>query len=121
SDVDAFRASQALMEVHAQKGNSAFWAFHNRLLEAQGAPDALSQPFLEKLGSELDLSVPKLRSALASSKRAPQAEADVAAAVKAGLTAFPSFTVNGYTLTGTPSASDLRRLIQRALREAGGR
>ncbi|MDX2054402.1 MAG: thioredoxin domain-containing protein [Polyangiaceae bacterium] len=118
---DPFRAAQALREVFSQKGAAAFWPYHNRLLESQGAPVPFSPTSLEKLAQDLELDVPKFKRALTSNKHAAMASADAAVAQQAGLTTVPSFTVNGYVLSGAPSPSEFRRMIQRALREAGGR
>ena len=41
----AMPAAQAAMEAYDQKGDQAFWRFHDKLWEAQGQPKGLERLF----------------------------------------------------------------------------
>jgi protein-disulfide isomerase len=111
------RPSCASQQAFALGGDSAFWTYHNRLLEQQGAPDTLTTASLEALARDLPLDVNRFKSGLASVENTQHLELDARAARAASLSS-PSFTVNGYYFEGSPESADFRRLIQRALREA---
>jgi protein-disulfide isomerase len=117
----AFSAAAAAREALSQKGNAAFWTFHNRVLEAQGAPNGLEAGSLQTIARDVGLDFSHFKSAVETGKHAAALTADVRAAEAAGISVSPTFTVNGYHLGSNPDLSQFRRAIQRALREAGGR
>ena len=114
----AFETAQVLHEAFAQKQNTAFWPLHNRLLEAQSVPDSLTEEALKGTASDLNLNAAKLHSAIRQKRHAEVIREDARAAEDAGIRNLPAFTINGYHLSGTPTRSQFRRLIQRALRES---
>ncbi len=50
---DAPLAAQAAQEVFKEKGNGAFWKFHDTLFEKQGTPDGLKRAALESYAEPL--------------------------------------------------------------------
>ena len=63
---DAPLAAEAAREAFAQKGNAGFWKFHDKLFEAQGNPDGIKRPGLEKIAEEQGLDMAKFKAALDS-------------------------------------------------------
>jgi protein-disulfide isomerase len=113
-------AAEASQEAFAQKGNAAFWKFHDKLFEAQGTPDGLQRPNLEKIAAEIGLDVEKFKAALDSNKHKAKVEADAKVGNDAGINGTPGFAINGYYLSGAQPAAAFKKLINRALKEAGG-
>jgi protein-disulfide isomerase len=118
---DAPLASQAAQEAFAQKGNATFWKFHDKLFEAQGSgDDALKRPNLEKFAQELGLDMDKFKAALDSGKHKAKVDADMKIGNDAGINGTPAFVINGYYLSGAQPAAAFKKLINRALKDAGG-
>jgi protein-disulfide isomerase len=118
---DAPLASQAAQEAFAQKGNTAFWKFHDKLFEAQGtSEDAIKRPGLEKIAQELGLNMDKFKSALDSNAHKAKIDADTKIGNDAGINGTPAFVINGYYLSGAQPAAAFKKLINRALKDAGG-
>ncbi len=116
---DAPLASQAAQEAFAQKGNTAFWKFHDALFEGQGE-EALKRPTLEKIAGDLGLDMGKFKAALDSGKHKAKVDADTKLGNDAGINGTPAFVINGYYLSGAQPATAFKKLINRALKEAGG-
>jgi protein-disulfide isomerase len=117
---DAPLASQAAQEAFAQKGNAAFWKFHDKLFDAQGTEDGIKRPGLEKVAQELGLNMDKFKAALDSSAHKAKIEADTKIGNDAGINGTPAFVINGYYLSGAQPAAAFKKLINRALKDAGG-
>jgi protein-disulfide isomerase len=118
---DAPLASEAAQEAFAQKGNTAFWKFHDKLFEKTGSgPDALKRPALEAIAEELGLNMDKFKAALDSSAHKKKVEADTKLGNDAGISGTPAFVINGYYLSGAQPAASFKKLINRALKDAGG-
>ncbi|MBI5534926.1 MAG: thioredoxin domain-containing protein [Deltaproteobacteria bacterium] len=115
---DARLAAEAALEAHAQKGNEGFWKFHDLLFENAGASDGLQRPALEKYAGQLGLDLGKFKAALDSHSHAAVVDADLRVAEAAGLNATPSFSINGYVLTGATPFFELRKVVVQALKEA---
>ena len=118
---DAPLASQAAQEAFAQKGNAAFWKFHDKLFEAAGSgPDAIKRPALEKIAEEVGLNMDKFKAALDSSAHKAKLDSDTKLGNDAGISGTPAFVINGYYLSGAQPAASFKKLINKALKEAGG-
>jgi protein-disulfide isomerase len=118
---DAPLASQAAQEAFAQKGNTAFWKFHDKLFEAQGSgPDAIKRPALEKIAEELGLNMDKFKGALDSGAHKAKVDSDTKIGNAAGISGTPGFVINGYYLSGAQPPAAFKKVIDRALKEAGG-
>jgi protein-disulfide isomerase len=112
-------ASEAAQEAFAQKGNAGFWAMHGKLFEFQGG-EGIERPQLEKAAQAIGLDMGKFASALDSHKHKAKVDADNEVGSKAGISGTPAFVINGYYLSGAQPAPAFKKLINRALKEAGG-
>lgn len=113
-------ASEAGREAQKQKGNKGFWAFHDGAFEALGKPDALARPGLEAIAEKQGLDMAALKKALDTNVHKPLIDADVAAADKVGISGTPAFVINGYFISGAQPFSKFKKVINLALKEAGG-
>ncbi|HXK20845.1 MAG TPA: thioredoxin domain-containing protein [Polyangiaceae bacterium] len=118
---DAPLAAEAAMEAFAQKGNVGFWKMHDKLFEAQGSSeDAIKRPGLEKIAQDIGLDMTKFKAALDSSPHKTKIDADSKIGNDAGINGTPAFVINGYYLSGAQPDAAFKKLINRALKEAGG-
>ncbi|MFO0566084.1 MAG: thioredoxin domain-containing protein [Polyangiaceae bacterium] len=115
---DAPLAAQAGREAYAQKGNAGYWKFHAKAFEAQGNPDGIKRPGLEKIAQEIGLDMDKFKAALDSNKHKARVDKDAEIANKAGVSGTPSFVINGYYISGAQPMSAFKKVITRALKEA---
>lgn len=118
---DAPLASAAAQEAFAQKGNAGFWKMHDKLFEVQGSSeDAIKRPGLEKIAQEQGLNMDKFKAALDANTHKAKVDADAKIGNDAGINGTPAFVINGYYLSGAQPAAAFKKLINRALKEAGG-
>jgi len=114
---DAPLASEAAMEVFAQKGSAGFWKYHDQLFDAQGTDNGIKRENLEKLAQEMGCDMTKFKEALDSHKHKAQIDADVAVASQASINGTPAFAINGYFISGAQPYSAFKGAIQRALKD----
>jgi protein-disulfide isomerase len=112
-------ASEAAVEIQKQKGNEAFWKYHDKLFENQRAPGGLERPALEKYAEELGADMGKFRKALDEHSHKALVDADSKVADDASMPATPAFVINGYFVSGAQSFNKFKKVIDRALAEAG--
>jgi protein-disulfide isomerase len=112
---DAGPAAQAAREVFAQKGDKAFWAYHDLLFQNQ---KGLSRENLEKFAEQVGgINMKAFKAALDSGKHKAAVDADVAAVAKAGARiGTPSFFVNGKLLQGAQPYPAFKAAIDAALK-----
>jgi protein-disulfide isomerase len=112
---DAQPAAQAAREVFAQKGDKAFWAYHDLLFQNQ---KALSRPNLEKFAEQVGgIDMKAFKAALDSGKHKAAVDADIAAVAKAGARiGTPSFFINGKLLQGAQPYSAFKAAVDAALK-----
>jgi protein-disulfide isomerase len=112
---DAHPAAQAAREVFAQKGNKAFWAYHDLLFQNQ---KALSRANLEKFAEQIGgINMKAFKAALDSAKHKAGVDADMAAVTKAGARiGTPSFFINGKLLQGAQPYQAFKTAIDAALK-----
>lgn len=91
---DAHLAAQAAREVFEQRGNDAFWNYHDILLQNQ---HALARTDLEKYAKRIrGIDMQRFRLALDSGKHASDVDADMKAVARAGARiGTPAFFING--------------------------
>lgn len=112
-------ASEAAQEAYAQKGNAGFWAYHATLFEKQGQADAFSRASLEKYAEEQGLDLARFKKALDANTHKAFVESDNSIAEKAGISGTPAFVINGYFISGAQPFSKFKKIIDKALKEAG--
>jgi len=112
---DAHPAAQAAREVFEQKGNKAFWAYHDLLFQNQ---KALTRENLEKYAQQVGgIDMKAFKAALDSGKHKTAVDADMAAVTKAGARiGTPSFFINGKLLQGAQPYAAFKAAIDEALK-----
>ena len=112
---DAQPAAQAAREVFAQKGDKAFWAYHDLLFANQ---KTLSRENLEKFAEEVGgIDMKAFKAALDSGKHKAAVDADLAAVTKAGARiGTPSFFINGKLIQGAQPFAAFKVVIDEALK-----
>ena len=104
-------AAEASMEVYKQKGDTAFWKYHDKLFENQRALDRAD---LEKYAEELGCDMTKFKEALDNHTHAAAVEADMAIAQKAGIRGTPAAVINGYFVSGAQGFGAFKKVIKLA-------
>ena len=126
---DAPLASEAAQEVFAQKGNDAFWKYHDILFKNQKTPDGMKREALDKYAEELGgLDLGKFKAALDKNTHKAFVDAENAAAEKAGISGTPASIVGsvkdkelvGYFISGAQPFAKFKKAIERVLKESGG-
>jgi protein-disulfide isomerase len=111
------------MHSHAQKAAEAalcaaaqneFWGYHDRLFSAT----QLDVPALKQFASELKLDNTRFNLCLDSGAQATAVQKDAAEAQKLGISATPSFFLNGRFFTGAIEYNNLRDMVQQELSAA---
>ena len=115
---DAPLASEAAQEAFAQKGNAGFWKFHDKAFEGQEG--GIKRDRLEAIAQEIGLDMDKFKAALDSHKHKAKVDADAKVGNDGGVSGTPAFVINGYFVSGAQPAPAFKKIINRALREAGG-
>jgi protein-disulfide isomerase len=107
-------AAEASEEVLAQKGATAFWAYHDALFEAQGESEGLQRDNLVRLALAQGVDLARFEAALDSHVHAAKVNADAEAANKAGINGTPAFVINDYYLSGAQPSAAFAKLIHLA-------
>ncbi len=119
---DAPLAAQAGREAYAQKGPSAFWAMHDKMFANQSK---IKRDDLDGYAKDLNLNMDKWKAALDGSTHTSEIEVDKKAGNDDGISGTPAFIIapngatSGYYISGAQSYGKFRKLIERALSEAG--
>jgi|CZKU01.1.fsa_nt_gi protein-disulfide isomerase len=119
---DAPLAAQAGREAYAQKGPSAFWAMHDKMFTNQ---QKIKRDDLDGYAKDLNLNMDKWKAALDGSTHTSEIEADKKAGNDDGISGTPAFLVvpgsatSGYYISGAQGYGKFRKVIERALSEAG--
>ena len=116
---EATPAAEAAMEIKAQRGDAAFWQFHNILFENQRA---LSRADLERYAGQIPgVDMARFRQALDNHTHQASINADMEAVRRAGAEiGTPSFFINGRLVQGAQPFPAFQAAIDRALAERGG-
>ncbi|MBK7581640.1 MAG: thioredoxin domain-containing protein [Myxococcales bacterium] len=122
---NAARAAEAAREVQAQRGDAAFWLFHDRLFKEQRDPGALGPEHLESVAVSLGCNRSSFAQALDTGRHTARVKEDSDAAVRAGISGTPSFLLAShgkssgrfYYLSGAQPLSKFERVIDAALAE----
>ncbi len=113
---NAMPASEAAMEVFAQRGAPAFWQFHDTLFANQQTLDRAS---LERFAGEIQgINMDRFRAALDGHTHQAAIEADQTLARQLGASGTPSFFINGRNLRGAQPIDAFRTLIDEVLGQA---
>ncbi len=107
---DAPVAHQAAMAAHEQ---GRFWEYHDRLF---AEPGKLKPADLTRHAQELALDMDRFNLALSTGKFKVAIDAEVSEATALGVTATPSFFVNGRFLSGAKPFEEFAALINGELK-----
>jgi protein-disulfide isomerase len=91
-----------------------FWEYQDRLFSSDGEPDTTR---LEEYAEELNLDVEKFKQCLEKRETRPLVEKDREEAKKAGISATPTFVINGKMLSGAPSLEAFHQIIDEELKK----
>jgi protein-disulfide isomerase len=112
---NARRAATAGLEAHAQKGNEAFWALHDKMFANQSA---LAGASLEKMAEEVGLDLDAFREALASDKYDATIDAHESLAYDLGVRGTPAFFINGRFFSGAQPVTRFATIVNEELDHA---
>ena len=106
------RAKPAAMAAHCANDQGKFWEFHDRLFENQ---DALSDEDLKNHAEALELDTEAFASCMETNKHEALVEKSRRDAEAMGISATPSFLVNGHLIKGAQDFSRFKEKIDQAL------
>ncbi|GIX46309.1 MAG: hypothetical protein KatS3mg131_0520 [Candidatus Tectimicrobiota bacterium] len=109
------QAQKAAEAAQCAAEQRQFWPYHDRLFAA----DRLEVADLKQYAAELGLDVQQFATCLDSGKYAAEVEKDLQDGVRAGVSATPSFFINGQPLTGAVPYERFQELVEEALARAG--
>ena len=112
---NARRAATAVLEAHAQRGDEAFWAMHDKVFANQGA---LTGNNLETMAEELGLELDELSKALAGDRYSATIEAQQSLAYDLGVRGTPAFFINGRYFSGAQPLTRFTPVIDEELARA---
>lgn len=110
-------AAEASIEIQKQKGDKAFWQYHDKLFAGQKEP-GLGREALEKYAEEIGgIDMAKFKAALDSGTHKARVEADMNAGQKAGISGTPGFVINGYFISGAQPYGAFKKAIALAKKD----
>jgi len=108
-------AAELASEARAQKGDTGFWAAHDRLFAASGKLDDTD---LEAIAKDLRLDVKKVNDAIAQKKYGASIEADQELADDVEANGTPTFFINGRKLVGAQPPEKFKEMIDQEISKA---
>ncbi len=105
------QAQKAAEAAQCAADQNKFWPYHDKLF----ATSALFPHDLKNYAKELGLDTKQFDACLDSNKHAQEVEKDLKDGEKAGVSATPSFFVNGQPLSGAASYERFQELVEAAL------
>lgn len=115
---DAPLAAEAAIEAREQKGNAGFWKMHELIFAGQSAEEGIGRAALERHAQTVGLDMARFRKALDDRRHRPEVTEATRVADQAKISGVPALVINGYFLSGAQSLSKVKRLVDRAMREA---
>ncbi len=111
----AIAAAVFAREARRQKGDTGFWAAHDKLFENN---TKLEPANLDRYAAELGLDVAKVKAALADERSVDAMQADLEAGDLLRANATPHVFVNGVRVLGVPPLEGYQKLIDTQLDKA---
>jgi protein-disulfide isomerase len=109
-------AAEAAEELKAQKGDVAFWAYHDALFDAQAEPEGLSRDNLRRLALAAGADMARFDAALDRQVHTAKVSADADVANRVGINGTPAFVINDYYLSGAQPYEAFKKLVLLALK-----
>jgi len=112
------RGADLLAEAaHCAADQGQFWKFHDSLFSADGKPDPQN---LDEYAARVGLDVERFRSCMENREFRSRVEANAHDAEQAGVSATPTFIINGKMRSGVPSEEEFKKIIESELEQARG-
>ena len=92
----------------------AFWEFHEAMFELQTSEIALTEAAFTQAAEALDVDLDAFESCLDSNEYAPVVQNNIQAAARAGVSATPTFFINGTMVEGNRPLADFQQIIESA-------
>ena len=108
-------AAEVALEARAEKGDTGFWAAHDKLFDSQ---PKLDDADFERIATELKLDVTKVRAAVANKKYQHAIEQDQDLGEDFQASGTPHFFVNGRRLVGAQPFDKFKAIIDDELTKA---
>lgn len=109
---DAMPAAEAAREVRAQRGEEAFWRFHDALFARRAEGGELGREALEGIATPLGVDIARLREALEDRRHVAAIEADMRAIQATGVRfGTPAFFINGHFMSGARPLAEFRARV----------
>ena len=112
---DSGTAAEAV-ECAGEQGK--FWPFHDKLFTNQRLPSGFTKNNLNVFAKDLGLNTEAFSSCLDSRKHSAKVTRQDADAIRLGVKATPTFSLNGKMIEGLPSGDGLLKLVQDAVNKA---
>jgi protein-disulfide isomerase len=103
--------ARASLEAFAEQGNPGFWRIHDFLWKT---PDP-SPEGVRRYAREHHFDEARFEQALAGTRHDAEIDRDIALAHEHGITATPSFVINGVLVVGAQPIEEFREVVQLAL------
>lgn len=110
-------AAEAAYEIYKQKGDKAFWEYHDKLFANQKAPGGIERENLEKFATEAGADMAAFKKALDERTHKARVEADGEAAKAASISGTPGFVINGYVVSGAQPYGAFKKAIKMAKKD----
>jgi protein-disulfide isomerase len=108
-------AKLAAEAAHCAEAQGKYWEYQDRVFKAEEKPD---RAMLEKYAEQLGLDRSAFEDCLDSGRYRSQVEEDIQAGRNIGMSATPTFIINGKMFSGSLSYDEFKQEIDAALREA---
>lgn len=92
----------------------AFWPFHEAMFELQTTDIALTEEASIQAADALDLDMDTFRECVSSNEYAATVQSNIVAAQRAGVSATPTFFINGEMVEGNQPLENFQQLIESA-------
>jgi protein-disulfide isomerase len=114
----AMMAAIASHEVFKQKGNKAFWEYHDKLFANQKKIRSEGRKFLEQAAKEVGVNMTKFKKALDEETHKQEIQKMKMRSRRLGARGTPTFFVNGRKLRGARPFPAFKALIDEELKKA---
>lgn len=107
------KGAEKLAEAaHCADAQGKFWQYQDLLFSSNGKPDEAA---LDQFAAELDLDRERFQACRESREYEERVEKNAADAKEAGISATPTFLINGKMRSGAPSEEEFEQLIESEL------
>ena len=108
-------AAEAAAEAKKQKGDSGFWAMHDKMFANQ---QKLDRATLDKLAGDVGLDMGKYKEAMDKEAGKERIKRDMDDATKFGARGTPNFFINGRNLRGAQPVESFKAVIDEEIKKA---